>query len=192
MQKNKLSIGVCSPKILARGQRFLAPVALWLLTGCLLVDNFAQAWNASSSDPCLSKIAEALYFEEYRRDPSGKDMNALAHGWDWDGQHYLLLKQEESNSGGRMYRFRVVSGIFQRLRLNPVKRVAFEKEFPHAPVSLARDTVTLAVLDDKTKALLKEIASREDYWEIEDQTLYNVYRNPACRYDDRDLSAPQK
>ena len=35
--------------------------------------------------------------------------------------------------------------------------------------------------------LLTEISSRKEYWEIEDQTLYNTMLNPLCALDDRDL-----
>ncbi len=170
-------------------RRFSLLAVLALLCGCILVDDFGAPWKAAKPDMCVSKIAQSLYYTEFRRDPAGKDMDTLAHAWTVDGQHYLLLKQDVADKGGRMYKFTVVQGIFQRYRLNPTMRAQFEKDYPNAPVSLARDTVTLKSLDAATIKLLTDIGSKQDYWEIEDQTLYNTLLNPECRFEDRDLKA---
>lgn len=166
----------------------LAMIALvLLLSACILVDDFGTAWKEAKPDICLSKMAESVYYTEFRRDPTDQKIENLARGWTKDGQNYLLLKKNESDVGGRLYRFTVVNGIFQRYRLSPTMRPTFEKEFPGAPVRIARDTVTLDALDTKTIPLLGEIAKRADYWEIEDQALYNTVLNPLCRFEDRDL-----
>lgn len=171
-------------------KRFVALAALaLLLCACILVDDFGKAWDEATPDMCVSKIAESLYYAEFRRDPEKKDMDTLAHAWTVGGQHYLLLKKDVTDKGGRMYRFQVTNGIFQRFRLNPTMRAQFEKDYPNAPVSLARDTVTLKALNADTIKLLTEIGSKADYWEIEDQTLYNTILNPECRFEDRDLNA---
>lgn len=169
-------------------RRFLSVVALFFLSSCILVDDFGHAWRDSQPDPCLRKIAESLYAEEFRRDPTDKNMDNLAHGWSLEGHHYLLLKKDAGDKGGRLYHFRVTSGIFQRYRLVPTQRAQFLRDYPNAPVSLKRDTVTIDSLNPETEKLLAEIAAKPEFWEIEDQTLYNVLRNPACRFDDRDLS----
>ena len=164
---------------------------LTLLSGCILVDRFGHAWDEAKPDTCLTKIAQSLYYAEYRRDPEKLDMRQIARGWTLDGHHYLLLKQAPEDAGGRLYRFTVTQGIFQRFRLNPTMRATFEKNFPHAPVSLHHDTVRLDALTPETETLLRTIASLPDYWEIEDQALYNPLRNTACRFDDRDLSVKE-
>ena len=158
-----------------------------LLQSCLLVDDFGAAWKESAPDTCLNKITESLYATEFRRDPTGLDINTLAHGWTHEGQHYILLKKSADDKGGRLYRFTVVHGILQRWRLNPVMKETFEKDYPDAPVSLKHDTVRLDALNAKELALLTEIAGKPEYWQIEEQTLYNPLRNEACRFDDRDL-----
>lgn len=164
-----------------------ATLLLTLLCACILVDDFGAIWKKATPDPCLSKIAESLYYAEFRRDPAGKDITQLARGWSQDGFHYLLLKKNADDVGGRLYRFTVTNGIFQRYRLDPTARTSFEKSYPDAPVSLAHDTVTLKSLTQESMKLLTEIAGKADYWEIEDQTLYNTALNPFCRFDDRDL-----
>ena len=158
-----------------------------LLTACMLVKDFGPIWNDAKADPCLNKIGESLYYTEFRRDPTGKNMENLARAFSHGGANYLLLKQEESDEGGRMYRFTVHNGIFQRYRVVPTMRAPFEEDYPDAPVSLARDTVTFETLGAKQLALLDAVSATPEYWEIEDQTLYNVLANPACRFDDRDL-----
>ncbi len=168
--------------------RFASMVALLLLSGCIIVEDFGAAWKDSSADPCLSKLAETIYATEYRRNPEGLAMDTLAHGWTLEGNTYLLLKKEPEDVGGRLYRFAVQNGIFQRFRLDPAMRDLFEREYPNAPVSLKRDTVKLETLNADTEALLTDIANKREYWQIEEQSLYNVVRNPACRFDDRDLS----
>jgi hypothetical protein len=169
---------------------FLPLLALWALAGCILVDDFSEAWNESKPDYCLTKIAESLYYADFRRDPEGKDMTALARGWSLNGNHFLLLKKDAADKGGRLYRFEVENGFFRRYRLNPTMREAFQKEYPSYPttISFPFDTVTLSTLDAPTLKLLGEIAAKPDYWEIEDQTMYNTMRNPHCRFEDRDLS----
>lgn len=161
-------------------------VAALALAGCILVEDFGKRWSSAEPDACLRKLSESLYATEFRRDPTGMEMDDLARAITIDGQHYLLLKKETDDVGGRLYRFTVHNGIFQRYRLDPAMRDTFEKEYPDAPVSLKRDTVKLDTLDAKTEALLTDIANKPEYWQIEEQTLYNVLRNPDCRFDDRD------
>ena len=170
---------------LPRRRCLLAMTALLLLSGCIFVDDFGHAWQDSTPDTCLNKMAESLYATEFRRDPTGVDMSQIEHGWDMGGQHYLLMKQSPEDKGGRLYRFTVVHGIFQRWRLDPTMREEFAREYPNAPVSIKRDTVTIDSLNPETEKLLAEVANQPEYWQIEEQTLYNVVRNPACRYDDR-------
>ncbi len=162
-------------------------LSLLLLSSCILVDDFSPQWEKGKTDSCTSKIASGIYYSEFRRNPEGKEMNDLAHVMTLGQQHFLMLKQDTADKGGRMYRFRVINGIFQRYRLNPVMKKQFEQDYPNAPVSLAHDTVTLAQLGPKEIALLDEIADKKDYWEIEDQILYNTALNPLCIYEDRDL-----
>lgn len=169
-----------------------ATAMLMALSACILVDDFGGIWKKATPDICLTKIAESLYYSEFRRDPAGKDMSQLARGWSQDGFHYLLLKKEAEDAGGRLYRFRVINGIFQRYRLNPTVRDSFEKSYPNAAVSLANDTVKLKSMTPESVKLLTEIASKSDYWEIEDQTLYNTALNPFCRFEDRNLTAVEK
>lgn len=170
--------------------RFVMPlVAIFALSGCILVDDFAPQWERGKTDSCTSKIAESLYYSEFRRDPEGKDMKTLARSFTLDKFHFLMLKQDVADKGGRMYRFGVVNGIFQRYRINPAMRETFERDYPNAPVSLKHDTIRLARLGEKEIELLTEISAKPEYWEIEDQTLYNTLRNPACIYEDRDLEA---
>lgn len=162
--------------------------AALLLSGCILVEDFGHAWKDSAPDHCLSEIGESLYATEFRRDPKGLELDQLVHGWTLEGNHYLLLKKSPEDLGGRLYRFDVTSGIFRRYRLDPAMRDLFEKQYPKAPVSLKRDTVKFETLDAETEKLLTTIANQPEYWQIEEQTLYNTTRNPACRFDDRDLS----
>lgn len=169
-----------------------ALAAAVLLSGCLIVEDFGHAWKDSAPEPCLSKIAESLYATEFRRDPTGMDMGELAHGWTLDGNTYLLLKKAPDDQGGRLYRFQVQNGIFQRFRLDPAMRDLFEKDYAGAPVSLKRDTVTLTTLNADTEKLLTSIANKPEYWQIEEQTLYNIIGNEACRFDDRDLKNLEK
>lgn len=170
----------------------LGLAAMALLSGCLLVEDFGPTWEEAKADPCLSKLAESIYATEYRRDPSHLKMDDIAHGWTLDGHHYLLLKKAPEDKGGRLYAFKVVNGIFQRYRLDPTMRDTFEKEHPTAPISLKNDTVKLEALTPETKTLLTEIAGKPEYWQVEEQALYNVLRNPACRFDDRDLTQTEQ
>ncbi len=170
----------------------LAIAASVLLSGCLIVEDFGHAWKDSSPEPCLSKIAESLYATEFRRDPSKLNIDELAHGWTLEGNTYLLLKKEANDQGGRLYRFQVQNGIFQRFRLDPAMRALFEKDYQNPPVSLKRDTVTLATLNDDTEKLLTRIANTPEYWQIEEQSLYNIMANKECRFDDRDLKNLEK
>jgi hypothetical protein len=167
----------------------LAPLfaTLTLLSACILVTDFGRAWNEAMPDSCLGKIAESLYYAEFNRAPDEEATDHLARGWTHQGQHYLLLKKNVDDKGGRLYRFHVANGIFERFRLVPTMRDAFEITYPNAPVSLRRDTVTLDALDDSTLPLLAEIGTRAEYWESADKTLYNPMLNPACRFEDRDL-----
>lgn len=168
--------------------RTLAALALvFALAACILVDDYGDAWNQAKPDPCLNKIAQSLYAGEFSRDPSAYDIETLARAITWNKHHFLLLKKSPDDKGGRLYHFRVTNGIFERLRLVPTMRAQFEKEHPNAPVSLKRDTVTLADLSKAPRNLLLTIADNPDYWETEDKTLYNVLRNPTCRFEDRDL-----
>ncbi len=160
---------------------------LFLLCSCILVDDFSPKWAEGKTDICTNKIASGLYYSEFRRDPEGKDMNTLAHEVVIGGQHFLMLKQNADDKGGRMYRFTVVNGIFQRYRLNPTMKETFEHDYPNAPVSLAHDTVTLEKLGPQEVKLLADIANKPDYWEIEDQILYNTALNSLCIFEDRDL-----
>jgi hypothetical protein len=159
--------------------------ALLTLNACILVNDFNAAWSEAKTDSCLSKLGESLYYSELRRDPTGKDMNELVRGWKFAGQNFMLLKKNTDDAGGRLYRFTVVHGIFQRYRLNPAMRATFKKDYPHATLRLSEDTVTLDILDTPTRKLLAEIVNKPEYWEIEDQTLYNPLRNPACLFEDR-------
>jgi len=167
----------------------LPAVALAMLAACILVDDFGESWNEAKPDECLSKIATSLYYTEFRRNPDDVKIDEVTRGLSRPNDtDYLLLKQSPSDSGGRMYRFQVVNGIFQRLRIVPTMRATFEKNYPNAPVSLKHDTIRFDTLGEKEWELIDNIATQPEYWEIEDQTLYNVLRNPMCRFDDRDLS----
>ena len=172
--------------------RILPLLALALLTACILVDDFGGAWSEAKADPCINKIASSLYAGEFNRDPSAYEIEDLARSVTWEGENFLLLKQAPEDKGGRLYKFRVTNGIFERFRLVPTMRAKFEKEYPNAPVSLKRDTVTLANLDKAPKDLLIAVAKKAEYWEAEDKTLYNTIRNPTCRFEDRDLKALDK
>jgi hypothetical protein len=169
-------------------RRLIAPLLLVAtLTGCMLVEDFSPAWKTAKPDSCTSKIAESLYYSEFRRDPEGKDIKELARVMTLGKSYFLMLKQDAADAGGRMYRFGVVNGIFQRYRLNPSMKKTFLEAYPNAPVSFRNDTVTLAQLGESETKLLAEIAQKPDYWQIEDQTLYNTMLNPLCRFDDRDV-----
>jgi hypothetical protein len=169
-------------------RRFFAPlVVVFALSGCILVEDFSPAWKAATPDSCVSKIASSLYYSEFRRDPEGKDMKELAKVMTLGKKHFLMLKQDTADAGGRMYRFGVVNGIFQRYRLNPAMKKTFREAYPNAPVSFKNDTVTLVKLGADETKILSEIAGKPDYWQMEDQTLYNTALNPLCRFDDRDL-----
>lgn len=166
-----------------------ALLVLAVLAACMLVKDFGTAWNEAKPDKCVSKIASSLYYTEFQRDPEGKDMDLYARALSRpNGKYYLLLKQDPNDAGGRMYRFDVVNGIFERLRVVPTMRKTFEENYPDAPVSLERDTITFTTLGTKEWELIDNIATQPEYWEIEDQTLYNTFRDPSCRFDDRDLS----
>lgn len=168
--------------------RAISAIALLLaLSACILVNDFGTVWKEAKPDPCLSKIAQSLYAGEFNRDPSAYEIDDLARAVTWSKHHFLLLKKAPDDKGGRLYHFRVTNGIFERLRLIPTMRTEFEKNYPDAPVSLKRDTVTLDDLSKAPRALLLEIANRPEYWEAEDKTLYNILRNPTCRFEDRDL-----
>lgn len=169
-------------------RRYLALAAL-ILSGCMLVKDFGAVWEQATPDFCLTKIAEALYHNEFMRDPAEKDIDDLARGITLSGFHYLLLKSAPEDTGGRLYRFEVHNGIFQRMRLDPAMRHPFEVDHPDAPVELKEDTVMFEQLGKEELALIADIAGQPEYWEIEDQALYNPLRNPACRFDDRDLSS---
>ncbi len=169
---------------------FLPLCVLVALSACILVDDFGSVWKQATPDPCLNKIAESLYYAEFNRDPSAESIDALARGWSVDGQHFLLLKKHADDKGGRLYHFDVVHGIWGRYRLVPTMRTTFEHDYPDAPVSLSRDTVTLKTLDKTSIQLLAEIAQKPEYWEYEDKILYNSLRNPACRFDDRNFKQP--
>ncbi len=128
-------------------RRILVPLAaLMALSACILVDDYAPQWDNAKTDSCTAKIAQSLYYSEFRRNPDGKDMSALARTFKLDKFQFLMLKKDAADKGGRMYRFQVVNGIFQRYRLNPAMKKTFEQEYPNAPVSLAHDTVVLTYL----------------------------------------------
>ena len=179
-----------------RWRTTLALLSLTLLAACILVDDFGPAWEKSVADPCISKIAEGLYYTEFRREPDDKKMDQLAHAFTLEDQHFLLLKQAPDDKGGRLYRFAVTPGtpspIFTRFRLNPVMRESFEKNYPNAPVTFAHDTVRIATLDANTKQLLLEIARQPDYWEVEEKALYNAFHNPRCPFEPTDLPTDKK
>lgn len=166
----------------------LAIAALLILSGCILVDHYGKAWDNAKPDACLNKIALSLYAGEFSRDPSGYEITDLARAITFDGENFLLLKKSPDDKGGRLYRFRVTNGIFERLRLVPTMRARFEADYPNAPVRLSRDTVSIANLENAPRKLLVEIARKPEYWEVEDKTLYNTLHNPACRFEDRDLA----
>lgn len=170
-------------------KKTLALLAFAVLSACMLVDDFGPAWTQAAPDKCVSKIASSLYYTEFQRDPEGLDMDTLAHALKRpNGKMYLLFKKNADDKGGRMYRFDVVNGIFQRYRVLPTMRKTFEENYPNAPVSLERDTIRFGTLGEKEWDLIDNIATQPEYWEIEDQTLYNTFRDPSCRFDDRDLS----
>lgn len=166
--------------------------ALCFLSACILVDQFGTVWNEAKPDQCLNKIAQSLYYGEFNRDPSALDIEQIARAWSKDGEHFLLLKKHPDDKGGRLYRFAVKNGIFERFRLAPTQRKAFLSAYPDAPVKLERDTVSLETLGEKEITLLIEIAKKPEYWEVEDKTLYNAGRNPLCRFEDRDLTKLDK
>src|SRR5688572_5986926 len=131
-------------------RKFVAAAALALLAACMLVEDFGPAWNEAKPDECLGKLAESLYYSEFMRNPEGKDMGAIARGLSRpNGTTYLLLKKDPADRGGRMYRFQVVNGIFQRLRVVPTMKATFEQNYPDAPVSLDRDTILFKTLGAK-------------------------------------------
>lgn len=158
--------------------------ALLLLSACILVEDFTPQWKNSATDPCISKIAESLYYSEFRRDPSNIDLSTLARYIHTGQQHFLLLKKSADQAGGRLYRFDVLKTgnytIFRRYRLDPTMRSTFEKDYPAAPVSFARGSVRLASLGEAELTLLAEISAKPEYWQTEDQTLYNPSNNPLC------------
>lgn len=169
-------------------KRTLASLALLAtLCGCLIVDDFGAFWNEGKEDPCLSKIAESIHYQAFKRDLQQGDINALARGVKLGDHLFLLLKKTKGDDGGYLYRFRVENGIFMRYRLNPVMRETFEKEHANAPISLRHDTVTIAKLNKESVGLLTTIASDDRYWQKEDSTLYNPLKNPLCPFEDRDL-----
>lgn len=162
--------------------------ALLALVGCVLVNDFGAAWEEAKPDVCLSKIAESLYYAEFNRPAAEGEIDQLARGWSYEKQNYLLLKKNAADKGGRLYRFRVTNGIFERFRLAPTMRDDFKRDYPNAPVSLKRDTATLESLNPETLKLLASVASHDAYWESADKILYNPMLNPACRFEDRDLN----
>ena len=93
-----------------------------------------------------------------------------------------------------MYRFTMSDAknaqhqVFQRWRLDPSMREIFAHDYPNAVAKIDRDTVTLPTLDGEAEKLLTEIAAKPEYWQIDDQTLYNVVRNPKCIFDTRNLT----
>lgn len=169
-------------------RRLLSIIALLTLTACILVDDFGDAWNQAKPDPCVDKISQSLYYGEFNRDPAELKVEDYARAWTVDGQNFILMKQRPNDKGGRIYRFEVINGIFVRYRLVPTKRDDFARDYPNAPVSVTRDTVTVKDLGPDIQKLLVDIAKKPEYWEVEDKTLYNTMRNPLCRFEDRDLS----
>lgn len=167
----------------------LCAIALALvLSGCIIVDDFATHWDAATPDACLDRIADALYYQTYQRQLAEGEIGHLARGLKLEDQSFLLLKKNAEDNGGNLYRFEVENGVYTEFRLNPAMRDHFAETYPDAPVRIKRDTVTLPRLDEKTVSLLLTIARNPRYWEKKDAHLYNPLRNPTCAFDDRDLS----
>lgn len=183
--------------------RFLGALAtLLLLSGCILVDDFGKRWDEAKPDFCLNDIAKSLYIAEFRHNPDDDQVNIenLARAITLDGQHYLLMKKHPDDKGGRIYRFTISAGkelhashvVFQRWRLDPSMRETFLHDYPNSVAKLNRDTVTLPNLEGDAEKLLGDIANKPEYWQIDDQTLYNSLRSPLCHFETRDLQADEK
>lgn len=167
-------------------KRYLALLVLPLLTACIIIGDFGDAWDKAEGDICLNRINEALYPQVYERDVPETDIATLARGITLGDTHFILMKKQMKDAGGFLFRFTVEQGVFTRYKLNPTMRKTFLAENPDAPVKLSDSTVTLAKLDDASVALLEKIAKDARYWEVDDKTLYNPLKNTLCRFDDRD------
>lgn len=169
---------------------------LLALSGCLLIQDFGKRWDEAKTDPCLDDIVKSLYISEFRRDLGDKDIQDVARELTLHGQNYILVKKHPEDKGGRLYRFTMSAGkevhamhvVFQRWRLNPTMRETFMRDYPHSIAQVDDDTVTLPNLEGDSEKLLTEIAEKPEYWQIEEQTLYNRVRDPKCRFETRDLS----
>jgi hypothetical protein len=176
-------------------QFFALLATLALLSGCILVDDFGKRWEEAKPDSCLNDIAKSLYIAEFKRELGDKRIEDVARAITLDKQHYLLMKKEPKDKGGRIYRFTMSAGkelhashaVFQRWRLDPVMRETFTRDYPKSVAKLNRDTVTLPNLEGESEKLLTEIANKPEYWQIDDQTLYNTLKDPKCRFETRDL-----
>lgn len=151
-----------------------------MLSSCLLVDDFGDAWTQAHYDLCVARISRDLYYRIYNREVSESQMEPLARVLRDGDTTYLLLKENPDDAGGRLYRIAVDHGFYLQYRPVPTARERFTAEFPDSPISLRFGLARTPALTPEVLRELRLTAQHPGYWEIEDKALYNPWTSPAC------------
>lgn len=153
-------------------------VLAFALAGCIVVDDFGDAWSKGFIDNCVNELA--LTDNEYNRPHSphakGMVMRSLRVG----NHTFLMIREHMRDKGGNMIRYKIDSGDYVAYRLNESKREDFAKEYPDSSVVLTSETATIPVLDSKSTAMLSRVADDESYWVESRRVPYNPGHRDDC------------
>lgn len=168
MKKQKRTV----PKVI------LGLIALLLLGGCILVDDFGEYWNKgiideklegkwhnqSASDSGLEIVREGdhyriIYTKQNQEYEEAKTIIL-------DGYSFLMVKQKKDKTGGVMYPYIVENNKLVFFAPDKKKKDEFIRNFVSKDTEIYQASVRVKILNEDTAKLLKDIAKREDYWVV--------------------------
>lgn len=158
-------------------RRFFSVCALLLLAACLEVKDFNGQFEKGIADPCVGEIAQKIFADYLKDGDPAKLTRSFKVG---EHKYFLMVKQHESDVGGRMYHFTAENGIFTYLRPNPTMHDKFHKDYPDSVIHVTRDNITVDKLDDAALKLLESASANGQYWQVEDRRIYTPMVNAAC------------
>ncbi len=165
----------------------LACAAFFLLTACIIVDDFGDYWAQGFNDPCLNDIGAELYQKSFEQAVPTEQSSDYIRAVRIGETLFFLIKKSPEDAGGHAYYFDVESGILNVYRPDPAQRHAFEAAYPNAMVELDKDTARLKILDANNSQLLASVARKEQFWNKDSSYIYNQRRSKECLLGDHPI-----
>lgn len=150
----------------------------FLLTGCIIVDDFKGYWakgtvdarlegqweDQGSKEPSVIFVHRDGYYEFVvpNETPPSEVIRTLGIG----SHTFLMIKSTMENPGGDLIRYSVEGNTLTFYSPNEKKREEFLKQYKNRHIVLDEDTIRFTEINRQIIWILQTLSAKPDYWAV--------------------------